>query len=115
VDPSENQTSPLTAGGVPGPLVQQCRLRIHRDNIEHKFIFISCHFIWNGKLFLVPSIKFDTFDILTDEEVRHGLKTFSNWPTYPQVYVKGELIGGLDIIKELKESGELLSALKGEA
>jgi Grx4 family monothiol glutaredoxin len=60
-------------------------------------------------------IKFDTFDILTDEEVRHGLKTFSNWPTYPQVYVKGELIGGLDIIKELKESGELLSALKGEA
>jgi len=47
--------------------------------------------------------------------VRHGLKTFSNWPTYPQVYVKGELIGGLDIIKELKESGELLSALKGEA
>jgi glutaredoxin-related protein len=47
--------------------------------------------------------------------VRHGLKTFSNWPTYPQVYVKGELIGGLDMIKELKASGELLSALKGEA
>jgi glutaredoxin-related protein len=47
--------------------------------------------------------------------VRHGLKTFSNWPTYPQVYVKGELIGGLDIIKELKESSELLSTLKGEA
>jgi glutaredoxin-related protein len=77
--------------------------------------FISCQFIWNGKLFLVSSIRFDTFDILTDEEVRHGLKTFSNWPTYPQVYVKGELIGGLDIIKELKESGELLSTLKGEA
>lgn len=60
-------------------------------------------------------IKFDTFDILTDEEVRQGLKTFSNWPTYPQVYVKGELIGGLDIIKELKESGELLNTLKGES
>jgi glutaredoxin-related protein len=77
-------------------------------------VFISCQFIWNGKLFLVSSIKFDTFDILTDEEVRHGLKTFSDWPTYPQVYVKGELIGGLDIMKELKESGELLSTLKGE-
>jgi len=59
-------------------------------------------------------LKFDTFDILTDETVRQGLKTYSNWPTYPQVYVKGELIGGLDIIKELKESGELTSSLKGE-
>jgi glutaredoxin-related protein len=47
--------------------------------------------------------------------VRQGLKTFSNWPTYPQVYVKGELIGGLDIIKELKESSELLSTLKGQS
>ena len=44
-------------------------------------------------------MKYDTFDILGDEDVRQGLKTFSNWPTYPQLYVKGELIGGLDIIK----------------
>uniref|UniRef100_A0A8C5QLF3 Glutaredoxin 3 n=1 Tax=Leptobrachium leishanense TaxID=445787 RepID=A0A8C5QLF3_9ANUR len=59
-------------------------------------------------------VGFETFDILEDEEVRQGLKTFSNWPTYPQVYVKGELIGGLDIIKELKESDELTSVLKGK-
>lgn len=59
-------------------------------------------------------VKYDTFDILTDEEVRQGLKKYSNWPTYPQLYVKGELIGGLDIIKELKESGELESVLKGQ-
>lgn len=51
--------------------------------------------------------KYETFDILEDEDVRQGLKTFSNWPTYPQVYVKGELIGGLDIIKEHVENGEL--------
>lgn len=57
-------------------------------------------------------VAFETFDILEDEDVRQGLKTFSNWPTYPQIYVKGELIGGLDIIKELKESGELISSLK---
>lgn len=44
-------------------------------------------------------MPYDTFDILTDEDVRQGLKKFSNWPTYPQLYVKGELIGGLDIIK----------------
>lgn len=54
---------------------------------------------------------YKTFDILSDEEVRQGLKEFSNWPTYPQLYVKGELIGGLDIIKELKESGELKETL----
>lgn len=60
-------------------------------------------------------VDYDTFDILQDEEVRQGLKTYSNWPTYPQLYVKGELIGGLDILKELKESGDLVSVLKGES
>jgi len=61
------------------------------------------------------AVEFDTFDIFTDEDVRQGLKTYSNWPTYPQVYVKGELVGGLDIIKEIKEAGELVATLKGEA
>lgn len=54
---------------------------------------------------------YDTFDILTDEEVRQGLKTYSDWPTYPQLYVNGELIGGLDIVKEMLASGELLQTL----
>lgn len=57
-------------------------------------------------------VPYETFDILTDEDVRQGLKTYSDWPTYPQLYVKGELIGGLDIVKELKASGELESTLK---
>uniref|UniRef100_A0A8C0HN72 Glutaredoxin 3 n=1 Tax=Buteo japonicus TaxID=224669 RepID=A0A8C0HN72_9AVES len=52
-------------------------------------------------------ISFSSFDIFSDEEVRQGLKTYSNWPTYPQLYVAGELIGGLDIVKELEASGEL--------
>ncbi|TNN31042.1 Glutaredoxin 3 [Liparis tanakae] len=60
-------------------------------------------------------VDYDTFDILEDEEVRQGLKTYSNWPTYPQLYVKGDLIGGLDILKELKESGDLGSVLRGES
>lgn len=63
------------------------------------------------RLLLLCSVEYDTFDILTDEAVRQGLKTFSNWPTYPQVYVSGELIGGLDIIKELLEGGELKETL----
>uniref|UniRef100_A0A8I5ZN19 Glutaredoxin 3 n=1 Tax=Rattus norvegicus TaxID=10116 RepID=A0A8I5ZN19_RAT len=44
-------------------------------------------------------VEYETFDILEDEEVRQGLKTFSNWPTYPQLYVRGDLVGGLDIVK----------------
>lgn len=59
-------------------------------------------------------VAFETFDILEDEAVRQGLKEYSKWPTYPQVYVKGELIGGLDIIKEMKEGGELESTLNAE-
>lgn len=62
---------------------------------------------------LLYSVNYETFDILTDEEVRQGLKTYSDWPTYPQVYVNGELIGGLDIIKELVANNELASTLNG--
>lgn len=43
--------------------------------------------------------EYGFFDILTDDEVRQGLKEFSKWPTYPQLYVKGEMVGGLDILK----------------
>lgn len=59
-------------------------------------------------------IQYDSFDILQDEDVRQGLKEFSDWPTYPQVYAKGEFIGGLDILKQLDDQGELVKTLKGE-
>ena len=68
----------------------------------------------NVTTFYKYRLPYSTFDILEDEEVRQGLKTFSNWPTYPQVYVKGDLIGGLDILKELRDSGELVTTLKGQ-
>jgi Grx4 family monothiol glutaredoxin len=57
------------------------------------------------EIFTKEQIPIATFDILTDEDVRQGLKVFSNWPTYPQIYVHGELIGGLDILKEMLEDG----------
>uniref|UniRef100_A0A0E0M9D2 Thioredoxin domain-containing protein n=1 Tax=Oryza punctata TaxID=4537 RepID=A0A0E0M9D2_ORYPU len=56
-------------------------------------------------------VSFGSFDILSDEEVRQGLKTYSNWPTFPQLYYKTELIGGCDIVLELEKSGELKSTL----
>lgn len=52
-----------------------------------------------------------TINIFEDEEIREGLKTYSNWPTFPQLYVKGELIGGCDIVMEMYESGELKTLL----
>ncbi|XP_026473387.1 glutaredoxin 3-like [Ctenocephalides felis] len=58
-------------------------------------------------------VEYGTFDILTDEVVRQELKTFSDWPTYPQLYVNGELIGGLDIVKELVQNNEFKDVLKG--
>ncbi|VAH16880.1 unnamed protein product [Triticum turgidum subsp. durum] len=56
-------------------------------------------------------IPFSSFDILTDDEVRQGLKVLSNWPSYPQVYIKGELVGGSDVVMEMHKSGELKKVL----
>lgn len=56
-------------------------------------------------------VPYDAFNIIENNEVRQGLKEFSNWPTYPQLYVKGELIGGLDICKELAEDGDFADTL----
>jgi monothiol glutaredoxin len=54
-------------------------------------------------------------NIFEDQEVREGLKVYSNWPTFPQLYVKGELIGGCDIVIEMFRSGELKKLLEGDA
>lgn len=66
-----------------------------------------------GILNEVEGCKYGYYDILGDDEVRQGLKKYSDWPTYPQLYVKGELQGGLDIVKEMKENGDLVSSLTG--
>lgn len=55
--------------------------------------------------------SFGHFDILTDQDVRDGLKKFSDWPTYPQLYIRGELIGGCDIVEALAKSGELATQI----
>ena len=57
-------------------------------------------------------VNFESYDVLQDENLREGIKSFSNWPTIPQLYVKGEFIGGCDIVKEMFEKGELKSKLE---
>ena len=57
--------------------------------------------------------SFETFNILADAEMRQGLKDYSNWQTYPQLYVGGKFVGGCDIVTEMHQSGELATVLKG--
>ena len=59
-------------------------------------------------------VKFKGIVVLTDPEIRQGIKEFSSWPTIPQLYVKGEFIGGSDIMREMYESGELQQVLGKE-
>ena len=57
-------------------------------------------------------VDFVDINVLADSEVRQGIKDFSNWPTIPQLYIKGEFVGGCDIVKEMFQSGELQELLK---
>jgi len=57
-------------------------------------------------------VDFSAVNVLEDDMLRQGIKDFSNWPTIPQLYVKGEFVGGCDIVREMTEKGELQSLLK---
>jgi monothiol glutaredoxin len=59
-------------------------------------------------------VPFKTANVLEDPELREGIKQYSNWPTIPQLYVKGEFVGGCDIVTEMFQSGELESFFKGK-
>jgi len=59
------------------------------------------------------NVEFSSFNIFEDPELREELKAYSNWPTYPQLYVSGELVGGSDILVEMYQSGELQPLLAG--
>ena len=59
-------------------------------------------------------VPFETVDVLQDQEIRTGIKEYSDWPTIPQLYVKGEFVGGSDIMMEMFESGELQQLVSAE-
>ena len=60
------------------------------------------------------NVKFKGIDVLSDPSIRQGIKEFSNWPTIPQLYVKGEFIGGCDIVREMFQTGELQETLQSK-
>jgi len=57
-------------------------------------------------------VTYKGLNVLENDELRNGIKTYSNWPTIPQLYVKGEFVGGCDIVREMFQAGELLTLLK---
>ena len=110
------KTAPAAAAAAAAPLEERLKALINRAPV---MLFMKgtpdapqCGFSAR-MVALLRSVNatFDSFNILADDEVRQGLKTYSKWPTYPQLYVNGELVGGLDIATEMKESGELQELL----
>ena len=90
------------------------------------FISAQCASIDDGQVFfkqIYPEIKegrsvkvnFEGVDVLASDEMRQGIKNYTDWPTIPQLYVKGEFIGGCDIVKEMFEKGELKNLLKNKS
>ena len=60
----------------------------------------------------ILGVEFKSVDVLMDSEIRQGIKDYNNWPTIPQLFVKGEFVGGCDIIREMYDAGELQDLLK---
>ena len=97
--------------------------RIKRDIADHPVVlymkgtpvFPQCGFSAAVVQILTHmGVKFKGIDVLSDPEIRQGIKEFSSWPTIPQLYVKGEFVGGCDIVREMFETGELGGFLKGK-
>ncbi|XP_057328826.1 glutaredoxin-related protein 5, mitochondrial [Microplitis mediator] len=64
------------------------------------------------QIFRMHGVKYDAHDVLASDELRQGVKDFSNWPTIPQVFINGEFVGGCDILLQMHQNGELIEELK---
>ncbi|CAI4230496.1 unnamed protein product [Auanema sp. JU1783] len=105
------------------PLTSELKTKI--DNIvktDDVVVFMKgtqkepmCGFSRNVKLVLdYHEVKFRDFNVLEDAELREGIKTYSEWPTIPQVYVKGEFVGGCDILVQMHKEGEISDFFDGK-
>lgn len=78
-------------------------------------VFPQCGFSAQAVQILnMLAVKFKGVDVLSDPSIRQGIKDFSNWPTIPQLYIKGEFIGGCDIMREMFQAGELQQTLSAK-
>ena len=116
-DTSKNDTSTANdAQSVEASMQEQIKQTVTENDIvlfmKGNANFPQCGF--SGKAIqILQALEADfvTVDVLSNDEVRQGIKTYSNWPTIPQLYVKGEFLGGSDIMLEMYESGELKQSI----
>ncbi|MBZ4400485.1 Grx4 family monothiol glutaredoxin [Myxococcus sp. MISCRS1] len=78
-------------------------------------LFPQCGFSARALQLLQPHGEVFTVDVLADPEVRQGIKDYTNWPTIPQIFIKGQFVGGVDILSGLAESGELADLVAGKS
>lgn len=111
-----NTVAEVLADTVTGDTIERIQSIIGSDKVvlfmKGNANFPQCGFSANTVAILKSlGKKFTTFDILQDMDIRQGVKEFSNWPTFPQLYVNGQLVGGNDIITEMYQEGELQELL----
>ena len=82
----------------------------NRSRTHSELTYLPCKIDEADKLKILD-VNFKSINVLENEELRQGIKEFSDWPTIPQLYLKGEFLGGCDIVKEMYESGELQKKL----
>ena len=107
---STRATSPRVEKGLASPLLTSVPVRacIVRSFMKGNKMFPQCGFSSRAVAILERlGVPFEGVDVLQDMEIRQGIKAFSDWPTIPQLYVKGEFVGGSDIMMEMYEAGEL--------
>ena len=103
-------------------LSDDLKARFDRETKEHKIVlymkgnalFPRCGFSAAALQMLQVYGPVHTVDVLAEQDVRDGIKEFSNWPTIPQVYIHGKFVGGSDIVRELATNGELEGMIKGK-
>ncbi|CAI2349461.1 unnamed protein product [Caenorhabditis sp. 36 PRJEB53466] len=109
---SNYSTAPPAAGGLSDQLRKRIDGLVQKDDVV---VFMkgtqqepACGFSRNVKLVLdFHNVKFQDYNVLSDAELREGVKVYSEWPTIPQVYVKGEFVGGCDILVSMHKDGEI--------
>ncbi len=113
------QTAPneIAAADKTKPLKEQIEGLLKSDKVvlfmKGNVNMPQCGFSANTSAILNQvGVGYKTFNILSDQDIRQGLKEYSNWPTFPQLYVNGELVGGNDIVTEMYKTGELQKLLQ---
>ncbi len=116
-----DEDQPMTQAAAPAdhPVFERIKTEIEEQDVvlfmKGTPVFPQCGF--SAAVVQILShvgVKFKSVDVLSDMEIREGIKAYSNWPTIPQLYVKGEFVGGCDIVREMFEEGELEQYFQGK-